>query len=450
MKEMTLSSLLEDFFEPLKITYGNISYDYNDKDKNIVVFDNIYKKSRIDSEKNDNYLRSILCEDIYNIFCSPACDEGTTTTRRRLFTQGRLSPNASSSPESFIEMFLEDKEVPLLEKQLARIESLIKTTAEIKVNGYRDKCNNKYCLNNKFSADNQEVEKQIDKIKRELARSLDENCKEIKDRLNVKKVHKEIVELYIACAIIIILFDNKDYEVKKTKPYIDLLMNKMFFEEKIRSWMEQVIDFWKEEYMPFVTRTAFTHDDYYLPRKKEIKQIKHSFESDAYHIHALCGERGLGKTTIALHAAEELMHEKFFQVIYCTYNGSLKETIAGIDRKQISNTKNLSIDERFDQNINDLETINSIGDGKVLVIIDNYDNPNCHDELTHSCREYIRLLETKVNILFTSTYKKLCDCYALKGHVTELSCFSTKNLIKLFYNTAKHHNDNEDDVVDLI
>lgn len=180
---------------------------------------------------------------------------------------------------------------------------------------------------------------------------------------------------------------------------------------------------------------------HFINRKDEIDHlIDNAFATADYKVHAIVGERGLGKTTLALsYANEAIKEQKFKQVITVSYAGSIKKTVEHINVDIFESGGNI-----FTEKIMMLKRMKN-----TLLIIDNYDNPDFKDELAGDEPDYLRLLDTECSILITST----CDlgkCYCIDDNITCLSPLSTESLVSLYFNVKGDENDSVRDVTELI
>lgn len=179
----------------------------------------------------------------------------------------------------------------------------------------------------------------------------------------------------------------------------------------------------------------------YISRFEQTELMSSFLSIKGRRIHAIVGERGLGKTTLAgRFAADALARGKFKYVISESYSTSIRETV-----EKIGKTKNVS--DPFSDRIAKLTRLCELGE--TLILIDNYDNPDPSSELSFDCDDYRRLAETGCSILFTST----CDlggCYLIDDSVTYLSRIATPLLVSLYFSVKGNQKDDKKAVARLI
>ena len=467
---MTLLDLLNNVFKQLPIEYGNLEHTlqsiYNidgalsstfieETKGKIVTFKDITSNKNISSLKNNDYLIAILCKKIYADLCSGDESKRTTINRRKDFVCGQYNPKHSRKPLQLIEIFSKDQTEwkALLNEQLERIKWLLQVTAVLKVRkdsediGFPSKSNFENQIVKKIN-----VEKEA--IKENLGREFDKNCSDIKKRLNIDindKICEQIIEAYITCAIILIIFDINNYD-NDTQAIIE--SNKPIIEECLRIFLKDCMTTWIEENFPFRTQKQYLDKPaFYIKREDVLKELEEkAFNEDCNQVFAITGERGMGKTTIALDFAAKMAAEKNYQVIVTTYNDSLRDTIINIKRKKAF-PDNVSLDERFEQNLKDLKMLCRYT--PILVIFDNYDQLDHSAELHIDNDDYNRLLDTKCKILFTSKEVTLINDYAINGNGMELKPLCTEKLVELFNDNVKKNpyydpDNNRPDVEKLI
>lgn len=179
----------------------------------------------------------------------------------------------------------------------------------------------------------------------------------------------------------------------------------------------------------------------YISRFEQTELMSNFLSRKGRHVHAIVGERGLGKTTLAgRFAADAIARGIFKYVISASYSTSIRETV-----ERIGKTKNVS--DPFSDRIAKLTRLCELGE--TLILIDNYDNPNPSAELSFDCDDYRRLAETGCSILFTSA----CDlggCYLINDNVTYLSRIATPLLVSLYFSIKRTGKDDKKAVARLI
>lgn len=431
---MNFIDLNKNLFMELNYTFYNLPYEENG---DLIQFDTIYKNNtykNINSEKNNNFLKSILCENIYNQFFEDKNNK-INNTSRSCFVRGEyqqthcISPKVS--PKSWIQEFINEFQLPLLQKQYKRIKSLINTTAP------------------RLSYQNTEIEENYKGVlKTELAKKFNEYFGEYIVRLKFDKVTIDNIEICIACTIFMIIFDNKDYK-----------KNKYITDDDIKTIERKLNDFYKiivynnhSAKSPLVTVLEnFSIPYYHNDRKEELDNLINyafkSVENDNYQVHVITGERGIGKTLLAMKYTNEILNTtQYYHILFVTYRNSIKETICDIE--SVENTSNLNQDEVFLRNLQHIKSMQ--GNRKVLLIIDNYDNTiGYSQELSYNNSDYRKLLNTHCKILITTTLN-ISNSYAINNHVTNLSYLDTNKLKNIFKKISEKYNENEDKLEYLI
>ena len=141
-------------------------------------------------------------------------------------------------------------------------------------------------------------------------------------------------------------------------------------------------------------------------------------------IHAIIGERGMGKTVLAQCFAEKTCaSEKYEHIIFTRYKNDLKDTISQLPTyARLSEALDL-----FTEKVYLLKELAHIG--KTLLIIDNYDTPSYAEELCAENDYYNELLNTGCDILLTS-------CMHLDGveglQTTQIEALPIEQLTKYF------------------
>ncbi len=191
---------------------------------------------------------------------------------------------------------------------------------------------------------------------------------------------------------------------------------------------------------PITKAESFQKPSNYIRRPEQSELIINVFSGKGQRIHAIVGERGLGKTSLAgCFAAEALERGRFKYVISESYSSSIRETVEKIGKSKSS--------DPFSDIVAKLSRLCELGE--TLILIDNYDNPDPSDELSFDCDDYRRLAETGCSILFTSS----CDlggCYLIDDSVTYLSRLAAPLLVSLYFSVKGNKKDEKEDVTRLI
>ncbi|MBQ8258199.1 MAG: ATP-binding protein [Clostridia bacterium] len=180
---------------------------------------------------------------------------------------------------------------------------------------------------------------------------------------------------------------------------------------------------------------------YYFERSGDIEEICQTFEGGCPAVHAIIGERGIGKSTLAKSFANYAVKEKIFKhIIFVSFSNSIEDTVIKINSEDGG-------DSTFAGKIRMLKNLQK--SGNTLLIIDNFDDPNLNDTLSEDNSAYINLLDTECSLLFTST-SDLSHCYCVDDRVTHLSPLPTDELLRIFFKIRGESDDNEVDVRKLI
>ncbi len=439
---MTLLELYKGLFGTFDHTYGNTSYYDADE---IIFFKDIMGGNSLNSDKNNSYLQVILCEKLYKALCGNTEWDIQLNARRSSVTKGEHHAKNSLSPKKLIDEFVRKDPSVLLSDELRRIEDAIDNTAKITCCGLTEKSVGRFALPYVVGERRGIADKYKAKLMKELSEAFNSNCSEISDRLMLGCANEENIAVYITCAIFMAIFDNKYYD-----PVYLSSTDKQVIENKIRNFAETFISENNDEYAKktsAVIKNApeFAMPTYFCERREELEYLLgHAFSLPSYRVHAVIGERGLGKTTMAYYYANEATKlGKFSQVFYPSYRDSIKVTIANLKN---GDDDRAGIDERFKNNLSYLAREQKRAG--VLLIIDNYDNPKYKEELAFDNREYLDLIETGCSILITTT-SDVRKCHAVEDHVTYLSRLDTDDLVGLFYD-VKGRRDDDDEIVRIL
>lgn len=440
---MTLFDLYLALFSTLDYTYGNTFYF---DDKEIIFFKNIMGASNLNSEKNNSFLQAILCEDLYLALCGSTEGDIQLNTRRSYITKGGYSSKNSLSPKKLIAEFVKKDPSAILSDELKRIEDLIDITAKISCCGLTEQKTGYYTLSYSVKEKATITDKFKVKLKKELSVAFNKECKKIVERFNLCHASENNIEVFIACAILMIVFDNADY--KNTYLSGD---DEAVIVEKIRQFAltcitENNCDAAEIHLDSIIKSPKFSMPEHFIERHKELENLcQNAFNSGHCKIHAIIGEHGLGKSTLCQQYANQMVSSGKFRYVYLTFKDSLKATVASLENEKAEKT---DIDKRFKINLEYLAAEQKRAD--LLLIIDNYDNPKYKEELAFDNHEYLELIKTGCNILITTT-SDLFQCYGFETkNITYLSRLSTEELICLFYDVRGSRKENEYDVRDLI
>ncbi len=180
---------------------------------------------------------------------------------------------------------------------------------------------------------------------------------------------------------------------------------------------------------------------YYFERSGDIDAIDKTFANDTSAVHAIIGERGIGKSSLARsYANYAVKSKKFKHIIFVSFSNSIEDTVIKINSEDGG-------DSTFSGKIRMLKKLQRAGN--TLVIIDNFDDPNLNETLSEDNAAYINLLDTECSLLFTST-SDLSHCYCIDDHVTHLHPLPTDELLRIFFKIRGESDDKERDVRDLI
>lgn len=196
-----------------------------------------------------------------------------------------------------------------------------------------------------------------------------------------------------------------------------------------------------EELYCFPPTYEFSLPSYYISRINDDNNILGNiYKSGAYRVHAIIGERGMGKTTLAHDYANLSRRAGIYKhILFTSYNSTLKDTL-----------EHLSGTNQRDPLTESLRVLSNMQkDGETILIIDNYDCADFSQELSAENEVYLKLLETNCKLLFTST-SDLSHCYCIDDHVTHLSPLPTDELLRIFFKIRGESDDNKDDVRKLI
>lgn len=441
---MTLLDLYLGLFSSLDYTYGNTFYF---DCKEIIFFKDIMSASNLNSENNNSFLQAILCEDLYLALCGGTEGDIQLNTRRSYVTKGGHSVKNSLSPKKLIAEFVKKDPSAMLSDELKRIEDLIDITAKISCCGLAEPKTGYFTLSYSVKEKATITDKFKVKLKKELSVAFNNECGKVAERLKLGNASESNIEVFIACAILMIVFDNADY--KHTYLSDD---DEAVIAEKIRKFALTFItenDCDKAEvYLdPIVKAPKFSMPEHFIERSQELDDLcQNAFKSTACKVHAIIGERGLGKSTLAQQYANKVVADgKCRYVFFISYKDSLKATVAILENEK---AEKADIDKRFKMNLEYLAVAQK--QAGVLLIIDNYDNPKYKEELAFDNRDYLDLIETGCNIFMTTT-SDLFQCHGLGAkNITYLSRLDTEELIGLFYDVKGSREDDELDVRDLV
>lgn len=196
-----------------------------------------------------------------------------------------------------------------------------------------------------------------------------------------------------------------------------------------------------EEPCCFPQTYEFSLPSYYISRINDDNNILGNiYKSGAYRVHAIIGERGIGKTTLAHDYANRSHSAGIYKhILFTSYNSTLKDTLEHLSKT----SKRDPLTEALGM------LANMQKDGETLLIIDNYDCTDFAQELSAENEVYLKLLETNCKVLLTST-SDLSHCYCIDDHVTHLSPLHTDELLRIFFKIRGESDDKKADVHNLI
>ena len=441
-KKMTLFDLYLGLFSTLDYTYGNTFYFDG---KEIIFFKDIMSASNLNSEKNNSFLQAILCEDLYLALCGSTEGDIQLNTRRSYVTKGGHSAKNSLSPKKLIAEFVKKDPSAMLSDELKRIEDLIDITAKISCCGLTEQKTGYYTLSYSVKEKATIIDKFKVKLKKALSVAFNNECGKVAERFKLGHANESNIEVFIACAILMIVFDNADYKCTYLSDDDEAVIV-----EKIRSFaLTCITDSGFDEaeitFVPIAKTTEFLMPQHFRERSEELDSLlRDAFASKTYRVHAIIGERGLGKSTLAKQYTNKVVADGKFRYVFLSYKDSLKVTIASLYNEE---TEKADIDTRFKMNLERLAIEQK--QTNVLLIIDNYDNSKYKEELAFGNSEYTELIKTGCSILMTTTLD-VYKCYAVDDHVTYLSRLDTEALTGLFYDVRGSREDDELDVRDLV
>lgn len=185
----------------------------------------------------------------------------------------------------------------------------------------------------------------------------------------------------------------------------------------------------------------------HIERTKELNKLStNAFQG--VNVHAIVGERGMGKTVLSQCFAKRAYRDnKYEHILFTRYKNDLKDTISQLPTyARLSESLDLFAEKIY--LLKDLQHL-----GKTLLIIDNYDNSDYCDELCSDNLSYSELLSTGCDILFTSC-TNLEGCFNGKDDsglcVTNVSKFPTNKLIERFCEIKGDSIDSREDLRYLI
>ncbi|HOT71568.1 MAG TPA: ATP-binding protein, partial [Clostridia bacterium] len=171
------------------------------------------------------------------------------------------------------------------------------------------------------------------------------------------------------------------------------------------------------------TITPFYNCPFYENRKNMIQKL-HKEAFVRCPVHAISGERGMGKTELAKEYANSCITDGYKNIIFTTYSDSgLKDTIISLPCNALNKR-----DNRYKVIISLLKGLEKPS----LLIIDNIDYSNNQDlsELSDKSECYMDLINTGCHILMTSK-TNLSNCYAIEQ--TEIKPLEMDILVQLFF-----------------
>lgn len=180
---------------------------------------------------------------------------------------------------------------------------------------------------------------------------------------------------------------------------------------------------------------------YYYDRLDDIDEIDKSFDGEKPTAHAIIGERGIGKSTLARAYANHAIQKKIFKhVIFVSFSNSIEDTVVKIN----------SSDDNNGSFLGKLRMLRNLKkSGNTLIIIDNFDDPNLNKTLSESNPAYVSLLETECSLLFTST-SDLRQCYRIEDRVTRLKPLPTSELFQIFFKIRGEGGGSDEEACELI